>query len=336
MKYPENKYSEKCPVCRLPCVLQPDGGGFDLDCASCGEFRVTDIAYSFLVDRERPPEGTACASWFLRRNPGFVVDSGNFKMLDQIKGPDLPQKGIDLLMALAEEYPRPGDVIKDSDLRADSGLLKLRRSGRLDDYHDKIVTEAQLRAFKWLACSASPNHKELAWLIKYYLIDSGYLVSTGAQTFGIGLEGWKLIETQRSPNQQSRDAFIAMSFNERFLPLYEQALHPGVSSAGYVPVRIDRLEHNNRIDDEIIASIRKSRFVVADFSMHRGGIYFEAGFALGFGLPVVWTVERAALDRNEVHFDNRQYNFLVWEETGFEDLARRLTNRIEATIGRPF
>ena len=63
----------------------------------------------------------------------------------------------------------------------------------------------------------------------------------------------------------------------------------GILEAGYDPVRIDHIEHINRIDDEIIAQINASRFVVADFTGHRGGVYFEAGYALGLGLPVFWS-----------------------------------------------
>ena len=46
-------------------------------------------------------------------------------------------------------------------------------------------------------------------------------------------------------------------------------------------MRIDRHEHVNKIDDEIIAEIRRARFVVADFTHGdtggRGSVYYEAG-----------------------------------------------------------
>ena len=98
-------------------------------------------------------------------------------------------------------------------------------------------------------------------------------------------------------------------------------------------MRIDRHEHNNRIDDEIMAMIRRSKFIVADFTKERGGVYFEAGYALGLGLQVIWTCRKDAL--KEIHFDNRQYNFLTWTNNSLGDFAKRLQNRIEATIGLP-
>ena len=59
------------------------------------------------------------------------------------------------------------------------------------------------------------------------------------------------------------------------------SIETAISGAGYKPVRIDKHQHNNRIDDEIVAAIRQSRFVVADFTQQRGGVYFEAGLAMG-------------------------------------------------------
>ena len=47
--------------------------------------------------------------------------------------------------------------------------------------------------------------------------------------------------------------------------------------------------------------------MVADFTCEkgkvRGGVYYEAGFAQGIGIPVIWTVAKDSLD--DVHFDTR-------------------------------
>jgi hypothetical protein len=82
-------------------------------------------------------------------------------------------------------------------------------------------------------------------------------------------------------------------------------------------------------DDEIISQIRKSRFLVADFTGHRGGVYFEARFAMGLGMPVFWTCRKD--DLPHLHFDIRQYNCIDWADPA--DLAVRLRRRIEAVIG---
>jgi hypothetical protein len=88
----------------------------------------------------------------------------------------------------------------------------------------------------------------------------------------------------------------------------------------------------NKIDDEIIAQIRRSRFIVADFTGHRGGVYYEAGFAQGIGLEVVWTCERKEIKK--LHFDVRQYNCLTWDMDELDIFREKLSFRIERAIGR--
>jgi nucleoside 2-deoxyribosyltransferase len=117
---------------------------------------------------------------------------------------------------------------------------------------------------------------------------------------------------------------------QRLEPLWHNAIEPAIADAGYTPKRIDKHEHNNRIDDEIIATIRRSRFVIADYTGNRGGVYFEAGFALGLGIPVIWTCRDGRL--NKVHFDTRQYNFITRADDKLPDFRNRLNNRICATI----
>ena len=83
----------------------------------------------------------------------------------------------------------------------------------------------------------------------------------------------------------------------------------------YEAVRIDRKEHVNKIDDEIIAELRRARFVVADFTHGetgvRGGVYYEAGFAHGHDIPVVFCCRKDVID--EIHLDTRQYNHITWD-----------------------
>jgi len=85
----------------------------------------------------------------------------------------------------------------------------------------------------------------------------------------------------------------------------------------------------NKICDEIIAEIRKSRFLIADFTGQRGGVYYESGYASGRDIPVIWTCRQD--DIGSLHFDIRQYNCIDWSSP--DDLAQMLKARIEAVIG---
>lgn len=165
------------------------------------------------------------------------------------------------------------------------------------------------------------------------LEDQGYIEkqsTTQSITFSMTPHGWAKLEELATSRIESKQAFVAMWFNNEMTSVWNDGLYKGIEDAGYLALRIDNKEHNDKICDEIIAEIRRSRFVVADFTQNRGGVYFEAGFALGLGIPVIWTVQQAFLQDEGVHFDTRQYNHIDYKTP--EELRSRLCNRIRATI----
>jgi nucleoside 2-deoxyribosyltransferase len=109
---------------------------------------------------------------------------------------------------------------------------------------------------------------------------------------------------------------------------YELGIAAAVRDSGFTAVRIDRKEHNNQITDEIMAAIRGSEFMVADFTGHRAGVYYEAGFARGLGREVIYCCREDAF--KERHFDTSVINHVVWTDPA--DLQRKLADRIRATI----
>ena len=141
--------------------------------------------------------------------------------------------------------------------------------------------------------------------------------------------GWQELERLQQSGTDSSNGFIAMWFDPS-QDAVKNSIELAIESAGYVPIRIDEVEHVNRIDDEIIAKIRQSKFLVADLTGHRNGVYFEAGFMLGLGRPVIWLCHKS--DLSKVHFDTRQYNTIVYE--GVETLRSKLGYRIEAILGK--
>ena len=150
--------------------------------------------------------------------------------------------------------------------------------------------------------------------------------------FTVTVDGFKHIESQ-AINVDSPQAFVAMWFDGSLTEAYEKGIKPAVEDTGYTPLRIDQKEHINKIDDEIIAELRRSRFLVADFTHGddgaRGGVYFEAGYAHGLDLPVICTCRRDMADK--LHFDTRQFNHILWQTPG--ELHEGLKNRILEVIG---
>lgn len=81
-----------------------------------------------------------------------------------------------------------------------------------------------------------------------------------------------------------------------------------------------------KICDKIQVDIKKSRIVIADVTENNSGVYYEAGFAQGLGIPVIWTCRKDKI--SEVHFDTRQYNHILWESK--EELYEKLKVRIKS------
>jgi hypothetical protein len=102
-----------------------------------------------------------------------------------------------------------------------------------------------------------------------------------------------------------------MWFDDSMSDAWLSGFEPGIKAAGFRPVRLDDKDYGGGITDEIMAEIRRSRFVVADYIGQRHNVYFEAGFALGLGLPVIPTCRADENDKPEV--DIRHLNTLPWK-----------------------
>lgn len=172
------------------------------------------------------------------------------------------------------------------------------------------------------------NESEFHFLLKH-LVDKGLIkaAQTGTE-YLLSFDGWNKFEELNRKITRKRQGFIAMWFNDSMSEAYEKGFRQAVIDCGYEPMRIDLKQHNNKIDDEIMVEIRNSGFLIADFTGNRGGVYFEAGFAMGLGIDVIWTCRKTDIDK--LHFDTRQFNHITWET--IDDIYNGLTNRIKNTI----
>jgi nucleoside 2-deoxyribosyltransferase len=159
------------------------------------------------------------------------------------------------------------------------------------------------------------------------------LVQSHSEKARLTAKGWSRVEQLSQTGPNVAQAFVAMYFSAQTQNAYDHGIYRAIKDLGYEPMRIDRKEHSNKICEEIIGEIRRSRFVVADFTCEpkivRGGVYYEAGFALGLGLKVIWTCKETSKD--DLHFDTRQYNHIMWNDP--DELYERLKVSIGAELG---
>ena len=184
-----------------------------------------------------------------------------------------------------------------------------------------------------MTVTAMPESTDEIKFFLDYLAAKGWINVHRSGEYNLTIEGYAHLEELERGATDSSQAFVAMWFHDSMTDAWEEGIKPAIEDAGYEALRIDQKEHDNKIDDEIIAEIRRSRFIVADFTHGedgaRGGVYYEAGFAHGLGIQVIFTCRKDVFEK--VHFDTHQYNHIVWETP--EELRSRLVDRIAAVVG---
>ena len=147
----------------------------------------------------------------------------------------------------------------------------------------------------------------------------------------ITAEGWRYLQGIDQQTLASPQAFIAMWFEKHLNKAFSDGIKPLEKETGFTMIRIDKKPFNDKICDRIMAEIRKSRFVIADVTGQRIAVYFEAGFARGLNIPVIWTCNENEKDEVSKSFDTRQYNHIFWKNP--MDLKDQLKDRILGTFG---
>ncbi|HBS42348.1 MAG TPA: hypothetical protein DEA26_06700 [Oceanospirillales bacterium] len=169
--------------------------------------------------------------------------------------------------------------------------------------------------------------------LKYYLaslVEDGFItkVFEHADKYKINFSGLEYLKKYQSSKGDGKQCFVAMSFSPGLLSVYENGIKPAIEDNGFISYRVDADQHVDRIDAKIVSEIKKSKFMVADVTEQKSGVYYEAGFAHGLGIPVIWCVRDD--DLKNVHFDTRQYNHIVWKNE--DELREKLTDLINVVM----
>ncbi len=185
-----------------------------------------------------------------------------------------------------------------------------------------------MEALAWCE-SIEGSEREFKFLIDH-LIAKGWLDGLHGE-YKMTVDGYEYLE-QQGKKKDFAQCFVAMWFNDSMNPAYDEGIEKAVIECGYTSKRIDQQHHLNKICDEAIAQIRRSRFVVADFTHGtdgaRGSVFYEAGFAHALGLPVIFSCRKDQAE--SLHFDTRQYPHILW--TTPEDLYAQLRDKIRAIL----
>ena len=323
------EHQDQCPLCHRESRLDRD---FDRDmitvwCKGCGIYRISEEAVMHCESggQLQHPSERARLSGVIREvfelQRGRGVPPVLLSSLQELLGRapesfDLPGKVRKLLSALSRKSLHPGAPVPISE-DVDRSLAYAENVGEFLYLSDYATTQG------WIERKINKG--------RVYSDDLSVAPQSNAVSrdwdYKLTPPGWG--ELAKIQQNDSRKAFVAMWFDPRIRHVFDQAIVPAANSCGFRAVRIDAEEYNGDVVDQIIAEIKESRFVVADLTGHRNGVYFEAGYAMGLGREVIWTCRKQ--DADETHFDANHFNQIRWETP--EELRQKLSNRIRAVIG---
>lgn len=179
-------------------------------------------------------------------------------------------------------------------------------------------------------CESDDSESEISSIFKF-LIEYGYY---NKESSLLTAKAWERIDELRKNKNLSKQAFIAMWFpsdsDKKFAFMQEvrTKLKEAITNAGFYPQIIDEKEHNNQIVPELLHEIKSSRFLVADITEHRNGVYYEAGIMEGLGRQVIVCCQEDDFEKK--HFDIAQKNLIKYKNA--DELYDKLFKRIRATI----
>ena len=333
---------ESCPICCYKPATQHYKGMdstsyrdfYSIDCRRCGKFDMSASFIEIVKNKGLCTAQVGLLSGHIRdanlnhqqlKLDEYNTDANdnNFeKWLSQLSK-TTTEKQNKLLIALEKLMPEPGETIIIS-LDTDISLAWAATKNELKFYLE-VLHEQEYIHFDSCTLPSMTSLTEVSPKIP----DDFY-----RHKIKILGKGWRRLEEVATDFSSSAQVFVAMRIgHEELDATFDKVIEPAIKKSGYKAYRVDRDDKNmERIDNKIIAEIKNSRFLIADVTKHRNSVYYEAGFAQGMGMPVIWTVRKGDHIPSKMAFDTRQLPHIIWEDD--QELGEKLSSAILAQIGQ--
>lgn len=312
----------KCVICGSEgCTeTQLARDAVKVECAQCGEYEITgSLLATYKYDKEHRRPHTVSAwirEYYMESGKPPVLTTDNF--LDILMIPDKPLKS------------------------------KLERFMRIyfENMHDDGQTTIDLNTTPmWLSLTWATDELELKSIIdeaikqgllegeikKILMYETPPKYHWRASIKLLTFKGREFVEALGQTKENSNKVFLAFHFTDEMKISFEVTAKRAVADASHgkleaVRVSTSGTPTDTKIDDALIVMLKNSKVVIADFTGQRQAVYYEAGYAMGMGIPVIWTCRADHVQ--DLSFDTRQYPHILWKDE--EDLYKQLTDRLSA------
>jgi hypothetical protein len=288
-------------------------------CPCCGTYRITGTAVDSLP------------RWDLSEAKWAAIAYDLKKMTDRAEPPRLDNT---LLRAMVEtaRLPHPDQILDDLLLWA--GAHSRWPGDRVDlvySRHRTLLGAVDRGAFDYMLKCANQSLNFDGQLAEF--VDQASTLSDCSLT----PTGWQRYRELSHSVAGRRYGFMAMKFgDEPADAVVRDHFVPQVALAGFDLRRLDEGQGAGLIDDQLRVRIRQARFLICDLTHGNRGAYWEAGFAEGLGIPVIYTCRRDVFDDphnpSHPHFDAAHWVTVPWEPDNPAPAAVKLKATVRATL----
>lgn len=303
------------------------------NCPLCGYYEADPRVPLLMQIRPGSIESRYISCW-LRQNRGYkLMPDFLEEVYPRIPKPTIQEKAVKLLKYIDALAPVAG---AEAPLpNTNQVLTELQRlqgedpSGSTEqwmrDATIRIITEC------WFV-----NNVEYEFVLRKYMeSEKKWIAHQSNSVFQITPAGWAYREELKSNPEVKDQIFVAMSFRKNLRWVYESCFAPAIIAAGYSPYIVGERPNKELIDNEIIAQIRQSKGLLADYTGNRPSVYYENGFAMGLGLHLIWTCQKDDFGTvKKDGFDVSHYPFIQWSQDSPEVLMKQITDNLLANLGR--
>jgi hypothetical protein len=309
----------QCPICLSQTTVEeiPDKIIYRVNCLRCGKYELTDEALT-MFDRSDESTKVLSVSFWIRHHQS---EKGRVQIyLDTMRRLLVPftpvkprEQANNLLLWIGDQLSKPDDEI---DVLLDNliAVIGAYDSNGVDYIYRFLKDEGVFN-------SANVVHTQ----------EGSFLGAT------LSFKGWdRYYELQRT-NKDSLLAFMAMKYGDEILDkIYNDVIIKAVNETGFEIRKLDDVKRAGLIDDKLKVEIRRSKFLIADLTHDNNGSYWEAGFAEGLDMDVIYICEESKFNdkTKTTHFDTNHHLTVPWKDT--PEGLKIFADELKATIRETF
>jgi hypothetical protein len=316
---------QECYICGATCTTLPSISALVVyDCPFCGLYQISYTSSS-TFEHEYSEKTLTIAGFLSEHNKSnhstpytLNTDSINSILSDVRVPKTVIQKLERFLYYCYLEY----DFLGQEFTLDKSGIKKTLGQDRKN-----IVVDSNRKYISYFTrkelYGAINAMSELNWVHANKMTNADVIVS-----FSLTTHGLYVAEQLVQSNIGSKKVFVAIEYHGDYLEKMNSAISPACRSCGFEAFLASDTEHNHNINDEMIVDIKRSLFMISDFTNNNEGAYYEAGYAAGMGLQVIKCCHKDWIEK--LHFDVNHDKFIVYDDLA--DFENQLRVRIRATI----